>query len=349
MKKEQKNNSVIKILAGLFITILLIGGYFAYNLYQTYFKGNISGDVKYIYVRTGQNYADFLRELESNNPFINFKSFEKAAKNMELEPALKPGRYAVKEGLNNRTLINKIKSGNQDAVEVKIQNIRKKSNFIAFLAKHLEADSTAFSKVLDSLELIEAAGFTAQNSYTMYLPNSYQFYWNITPQEFFDKMKKEYDKFWTDERKQKAKIIGLDQQQVIVLASIVDAEALFDKEMPTIAGLYLNRLEKGIRLQADPTVIFANDDFTVKRVTGALLRVDSKYNTYLYGGLPPGPIMMPSLNAINAVLDREKNNYIYMCAKEDFSGYHNFAVTVQEHNINAKKYREALNKRNIFR
>jgi UPF0755 protein len=136
---------------------------------------------------------------------------------------------------------------------------------------------------------------------------------------------------------------------VSILASIVDAEALYDKEMPIIAGLYLNRLNKGILLQADPTVIYANDDFTVKRVTNALLSVQSPYNTYKYAGLPPGPIMMPSINAIDAVLNRDNNDYIYMCAKEDFSGYHNFAVTVQDHERNAKKYRDALNKRNIYK
>ncbi|MNR03523.1 putative aminodeoxychorismate lyase [compost metagenome] len=183
----------------------------------------------------------------------------------------------------------------------------------------------------------------------MFIPNTYEMYWSVSREEFFKKMNAEYLKFWNDERRKKAAALGLDPIKVTILASIVDAEALYDKEMPTIAGLYLNRLERGILLQADPTVIFANNDFTVKRVTGELLRVDSRYNTYKYAGLPPGPINMPSINAIDAVLNKEDNNYLYMCAKEDFSGYHNFAATVQEHNINAKKYREALNKRNIFR
>lgn len=343
------NKNLRNIVVAATILVVAIGSYFIYNLYVTYFKGNINGDVKYIYVRTGKTYADFLSELKQNNPFLNIERFENAAKKMELANAIKPGRYAVEKGLNNRTLINRIKSGNQTPVELKIQNIRKKSNFIAFLAKHLEADSAAFAEVLNNKEILEKNGFNAENSYTMFLPNSYEFYWNINPQDFFDKMKNEYTKFWTEERKSKAKALGLTEQETIILASIVDSEALFDKEMPTIAGLYLNRLEKGIKLQADPTVIFANNDFTVKRVTNALLNKDSKYNTYKYSGLPPGPIMMPSLNAINAVLNREKNNYIYMCAKEDFSGYHNFAVTVQEHNINAKKYRDALNKKNIYR
>ena len=344
-----QNNKLKKIIIGVVAIVFIVGGIIALNIYNTYLASNISGNTKHIFVRTGGTYETFLEEVSKDNVFKNLNRFKKAAEAMDLQTALKPGRYTVKEGMSNRTLINKLKSGNQDAVQIKIQNIRKKSNFIAHIAKQLEADSAAFASVLDSLPLLEAQGFTKDNSYTMYLPNSYDFYWNISPQEFFDKMLKEYNRFWTDEKKEKAKALGLTPQEAGVLASIVDAEALFDSEMPTIAGLYLNRLEKGIRLQADPTVIFANDDFTVKRVTGRLLKVDSKYNTYMYGGLPPGPIMMPSLNAINAVLNREKNNFIYMCAKEDFSGHHRFAVTVEEHNINAKKYREALNKKQIFR
>ena len=183
----------------------------------------------------------------------------------------------------------------------------------------------------------------------MFIPNTYEMYWNTSAIEFFERLHSEYDKFWNAERKAKAAALNLNPIQVSILASIVDAEALYDKEMPIIAGLYLNRLNKGILLQADPTVIFANGDFTVKRVTNSLLKVSSPYNTYKYSGLPPGPIMMPSINAIDAVLNKNDNNYIYMCAKEDFSGYHNFAVTVQEHERNAKKYRDALNKRNIFK
>ena len=196
---------------------------------------------------------------------------------------------------------------------------------------------------------LEENGLTEETALTLFIPNTYEMYWNTSREEFFKKMNAEYLKFWNEERRQKAAALNLDPIKVTILASIVDAEALFDKEMPTIAGLYLNRLKKGMLLQADPTVIFANGDFTVKRVTGALLGVDSRYNTYKYVGLPPGPINMPSINAIDAVLNKENNNYLYMCAKEDFSGYHNFAATVQEHNINAKKYREALNQRNIYR
>lgn len=345
-KPIKKSTKIILIIA---IIVIAVAGFYGLNIYRTYLAPNVNGNEKYIYIKTNGTYDDLLNSLESKNIVKNIGSFKIAAGKMNLAKNLKPGRYAVKEGMNNRNLINKLKSGNQDAVKLKFQNIRKKENFAAYLAKNMEADSLAFIKVLDSAALVEKYGFTTENVYTMFIPNTYELYWNINPVEFFEKMQKQYVQFWNDERKHKAAALNLTPIQATILASIVDSEALYDKEMPTIAGLYLNRLNRGILLQADPTVIYANDDFTVKRVTNALLSVNSKYNTYKYAGLPPGPITMPSINAIDAVLNREVNNYIYMCAKEDFSGYHNFAETVVQHEINAKKYREALNKRNIYK
>jgi len=347
MSTEIKKNT--KIILAVAIIILLVGGFYGLNIYKTYLAANVSGNQEYLYIKTGSNYDDLLITLENKGIVNDLDAFKKAATKMNLAASLKPGRYRLKEGLNNRTLINKLKAGNQDPVQLKFQNIRKKENFAAYMAKNVEADSLAFIHVLDSTALLEKYGFNTDNVYTLFIPNTYEFYWNIKPVDFFEKMQKEYTKFWTIVRKQKAEALKLTPIQVSILASIVDAEALYDKEMPIIAGLYLNRLNRGILLQADPTVIFANNDFTVKRVTNSLLKVDSKYNTYKYKGLPPGPIMMPSINAIDAVLNRQVNNYIYMCAKEDFSGYHNFAENEAQHNINAKKYREALNKRNIYK
>ena len=345
--KSTKKGAKIALI--IFLILVAFGGFYGLKLYKLYFAPNITGNEKYLYIKTGAQLDDVIQEIKNKDLLKDESSFTEAAAKMELALHLKPGRYRLKKGMNNRSLINTIKSGNQEPVKIKFQNIRKKENFAAYLSKSLEADSVSFLKVLDSAALVEKYGFTTDNIYTMFIPNTYEMYWNTTPIEFFDRMQKEFTKFWTPARKQKAAALNLTPQQVIVLASIVDGEAIYDKEMPIIAGLYLNRLNRGILLQADPTVIFANDDFTVKRVTNALLRVDSKYNTYKYAGLPPGPIMMPSINAIDAVLNREKNNYIYMCAKEDFSGYHAFAETKAQHEINANKYRAALNKRNIFR
>lgn len=346
---DKKPKKSTKIILAVVLIVLAVGGYFGLNIYKTYLAANITGNEKYIFIKTGASYDEFIKNLEGKDILKNIGSFKEAAGKMNLQKSLKPGRYIVKVGMNNRTLINKLKSGNQDAVQLKFQNIRTKQNFAAYLAKNMEADSLAFINVLDSTALLEKYGFNNENSYTMFIPNTYEMYWNISPLEFFEKIQKEYAKFWTAERKQKAAALNLTPIQVSILASIVDSEALYDKEMPTIAGLYLNRLNRGILLQSDPTVIFATGDFTIKRVLNSHLAYDSRYNTYKYAGLPPGPIMMPSINAIDAVLNKETNNYIYMCAKEDFSGYHNFAETVAEHDKNAKKYREALNKRNIYK
>jgi UPF0755 protein len=347
--EKKKLSTGKKITIAIIAVIVLVVAYFALNFYKVYFSPNVTENQKYLYVKTGTSYDYFMEDLKKRDMLKSVSSFATAAEKMNLAANLKPGRYRLKKGMTNRTLINLIKAGNQEPVKLKFQNIRKKENFAAYLASNLEADSLSFIKVLDSTDLITKYGFNQDNIYAMFIPNTYEMYWNVSPVDFFERMHKEYDKFWNAGRKQKAASLNLTPAQVYTLASIVDAEALYDKEMPIIAGLYLNRLNKGILLQADPTVIFANNDFTVKRVTGKLLQVQSLYNTYKYAGLPPGPIMMPSINAIDAVLNREQNNYIYMCAKEDFSGYHNFAETKAQHEINAKKYREALNKKNIFR
>jgi UPF0755 protein len=347
---EKKNMSTGKKVAIVIaLVVILIAGYFALNIYRLYFAPNVTENQKYLYIKTGSSYDDLIAEIKKKDLVKSISSFTAAAGKMNLATSVKPGRYRLTKGMTNRSLINLIKAGNQDPVKLKFHNIRKKENFAAYLASNLEADSLNFINVLDSTALISKYGFNQDNVYAMFIPNTYEMYWNISPVDFFERMHKEYDKFWTADRKQKAASLNLTPIQVYTLASIVDAEALYDKEMPIIAGLYLNRLNKGILLQADPTVIFANNDFTVKRVTGKLLQVQSLYNTYKYAGLPPGPIMMPSINAIDAVLNRDNNNYIYMCAKEDFSGYHNFAENKAQHEINAKKYREALNKRNIFK
>jgi UPF0755 protein len=346
-KKGVKKST--KIILGVLLVGLMIAGFFGMKFYSLYFAPNVTDHEKYIYIRTNGSFDAFMKDLEDKEIIKNIASFQEAAGKMNLAKSLKPGRYAVNEGMNNRTLINKIKAGNQDAVKLKFQNIRKKENFAAYLAKNMEADSLAFIKVLDSAALVEKYGFTTDNVYTMFIPNTYEFYWNISPIEFFEKMQKQYDQFWTTERKAKAEKLKLTPIKATILASIVDWEALYDKEMPIIARLYLNRLNQGILLQADPTVIYANDDFTIKRVTRNHLAVASRYNTYKYAGLPPGPIMMPSIKAIDAVLNPGNNDYIYMCAKEDFSGYHNFAETREQHEVNAKKYREAMDKRKIFK
>jgi UPF0755 protein len=315
--------------------------------YLRLFGPNVNSKQEYLYIHTGATFNDVYNTIREEQMVNDSTTFLWAAHNMHYINNVKAGKYRLHDGMSNRKLINMLKSGTQEPVSIAIKNIRLKEDFAGFMAKKLEADSLSLIRLLDSAGYVEQFGFTTEDVYTMVLPNTYQFKWNGPARKVFSKLYTEYQKFWTPERKLKAADIKLNPVKVTILASIVDAEALHDSEMPTIAGLYLNRLKKGMKLEADPTVIFAEHDFTIHRVLRQQLAINSPYNTYMYTGLPPGPIMMPSLNAINAVLDYQHHDYLYMCAKPDFSGYTNFASTVAQHQINAHAFQEALNKRHI--
>jgi len=330
-------------LALLFIVIAGTG----INYYLKFFKPNVSANQDFLYILTGSDFKDVYSIIATENIVKDTISFLNAAQNMDYPVKVKPGRYRLKKDMSNRSLINMLKAGNQEPVKISFQNVRLKHTLAGMISKKIESDSASISRLLDSAVFVEKYGFNTENVYTMFIPNSYEIYWNSNPEKFFLRMHDEYLKFWNANRKAKASLINLSQQEVSILASIVDSEALNDSEMPRIAGLYMNRLQKGMRLEADPTVIFAANDFTIRRVLNKHLRINSPYNTYLNNGLPPGPITMPSINAIDAVLNYEKHDYIYMCAKEDFSGYHNYASNLSQHLQNARKFQEALNLRNI--
>jgi UPF0755 protein len=274
-------------------------------------------------------------------------TFNWAAHNMKYVNRVKPGKYRLHKGMSNHELIRMLQLGKQEEVTLNIHNLRLKEQFAGLAGKKLEPDSASIFHLLDSAAYVGQFGFTPDNVYVMFMPDTYRMYWNTSPKDLFKKMYKHYNNFWTPERKQKATAIGLTPIQVSILASIVDAEAVYDDEMPTIAGLYLNRLHRGINLEADPTLIFAAHDFTIHRVLNKHKLINSPYNTYMHKGLPPGPIMMPSVNAVNAVLNYKKSDYIYMVAKEDFSNRHNFANNLTEHQANARKFQKALDERNI--
>lgn len=352
IKMEQKKSSsgVVKksIIAFVIIVILALGGTGLFY-YMRYFGANVTDKQEYLYIHTGATYNDVYKTIKDKEIVKDTTSFNWSAQNMNYVNKVKPGRYHLKAGMSNRHLINMLISGNQDPVSLSFHNLRLKEQFAGFVSKKIEPDSVSIIRLLDSADFVKKYGFTTDNVYTVFLPNTYQLYWNTTPEKFFKRMYESYESFWTAERKQRAAEINMTPQEVSVLASIVDAEALHDDEMPTIAGLYLNRLRKGMKLESDPTVIFAKNDFTIKRVLNRDLSYNSPYNTYLHTGLPPGPIMMPSVNAINSVLDYKKSDYLYMCAKWDFSGDHAFATNVADHLANAHKYQQALNERNIKR
>ncbi len=343
--KKLSFKSKVFIALGILLVVMLAGT--AFNYYMKYFGPNVTDNSDYLYIKTGSDFEDVFATIKKDGVVKDSVSFLNAANNMDYPASVKPGRYRLKQGMSNRAFINMLKAGNQEPVKISFQNVRLKQTLAGMVSRKLETDSASIIRLLDSTAFVEKYGFNTDNVYTMFIPNSYELYWNTSAEKFFSRMHDEYQKFWTAERKAKAEKIGLTPIKVSILASIVDGEALKDKEMPIIAGLYINRLKKGMKLEADPTVIFAANDFTIRRVLNKHLRISSPYNTYMYTGLPPGPINMPSINAVDAVLNYSSHNYIYMCAKEDFSGYHNFATTLAQHSINARKFQQALNERNI--
>ncbi|MBP5210566.1 MAG: endolytic transglycosylase MltG, partial [Bacteroidales bacterium] len=293
------------------------------------------------------DYQGLLDTLASTNTLINLSSFDKAARNMGLDTCIKAGRYILEEGMNNKAIVRTFANGWQKPMNFTLRGyIRSMEQMAGYLGKRLECDSVTFSKALYNLSLTEELGFEPETFFGMFIPNTYEVYWTITPEEFLRRMKKEYDIFWNDSRKAKAAALKMTQDQVATLASIVIEETKYEPEMPTIAGVYLNRLRIGMPLQADPTVIFAlNQEERVTRLLNKHLKIDSPYNTYTHKGLPPGPITIAPPVAIDAVLNPDTHGYLYFCAKETFDGQHNFAKTYSEHLKNARAYQRALTAR----
>lgn len=334
------------VVASILLVLAAIGGY---QVYRIFLKNNVTDHQEYLYIHTGWTFQDVVDELREKDIVKNIQSFKIAAEQMEYPGRVKAGKYKLESGMNNRTLINKLGGGFQEPVRIRFHNLRLKEDLAGLIGQQIEADSAAIMALFADTTAIVKLGFTPENFFSLFLPDTYEFYWNTSAAQFLDRMHKEYQRYWNEDRLQKSEAINMTPQEVSILASIVRGEALHESEMPTIAGLYLNRLRRGIKLQADPTVIYANQDFSIRRVLYKHLTFDSPYNTYLYAGLPPGPILLPSKAAIDAVLNYEEHNYLYMCAKEDFSGYHSFAVTLAEHNANARRFQRALNERNIMR
>ncbi len=348
-KNNRKPHLLKKSLIALAVLILLLLAFTGYNYYAKYYGPNVTGRQDYLYIKTGSGFTDVFKTIKDEGIVKDTTSFMQVAYSMKYENRVKPGKYRLHQDMGNKKLIRMLALGEQEPVKLAFQNVRLKETFAGMVGKKLEADSLSIIHLLDSAAYLKPFGFTPDNVYVVFMPNSYEMKWNGPAEKFFTRMNEEYQKFWTPERKEQAKAAGLTPVQVSILASIVDAEALHDDEMPTIAGLYLNRLNRGMKLEADPTVIFAIKDFTIKRVLNKYLVFPSPYNTYLNIGLPPGPIMMPSVNAVKAVLNYKKHNYIYMCVKDDFSGYHNYATNMADHLANARKFHQALNQRNIKR
>ncbi len=275
--------------------------------------------------------------------------FQWVAEIKKFDKSTLPGRYVLKSGMSHNDIINLFRLSNQTPVRLTFHNIRTREQLAGALSLTLMNDSTDFLDLFRDEAFLQKQGFTIHTGLCPFIPNTYEVYWNTSPKGIYERMMNEFQAFWNEERRAKATEMKLSPEEVIILASIVEEETQSTKEKPIVAGLYLNRLKRGIALQADPTLRFALNDFTIKRVLNEHKLIDSPYNTYKFKGLPPGPIRLPEISSVDAVLNYAHHSYIYMCAKPDFSGEHNFAKTLSEHNRNARAYRNELNRRRIYK
>ena len=322
----------------------------AFVAIAAYFVFTISArneEKAYIYLYRDDTLDSVYAKVESAAQPSSMFSFKALAALKGYGQHIRTGRYLVKPDMTMVNLFRDLRNHNEVPVNLVVPARRELHDWVGKVAAQLMVDSVELSEAVATLPCIEAGGRKALP--VEIIPNTYEVYWDTSAEKLVERLKTEYDRFWTDERKEKAKKQGLSQLEVSTLASIVDSESAYDPEKPRIAGLYLNRLRKGMLLQSDPTVIFAVGDFTIRRVLNEHLQTESPFNTYRVKGLPPGPIRIASVAGLDAVLNAEQNDYLSMCAKEDFSGSHNFATTYAEHLQNARRYINELNKRGIKR
>ena len=342
------NRNKVLIIGLVVFTVLLVS--FSFYAYQMLMTPNVLVDQRerIVLIPTGSDFKD-VQEILIDGDYVNdILSFSVLSKFMKYDQYVKPGRYLLEADMSNLEAIRHLRSGKQEPVDVTFNNVRLKPELAQKITANLEAETDEFLAMLEDSSVVSKYGFTTENIMTMFLPNTYEMYWTTDEEELMERLHKEHERFWDESRKMKAQKLDMTPVEVSVLASIVDAETNKMDEAPTVAGLYLNRLQRNIALQADPTLVYAAQDFTIRRVLDKHKEIDSPYNTYKYTGLPPGPIRTPSIAALEAVLNHEDHNYLYMCAKEDFSGYHNFATNLRTHLANARRYQRALSKAGIY-
>jgi len=319
-------------------------------IYQMLYSPNflINSKEKFIIINEKTEFNELIKSLERDTIINDILSFSVLSKIMEYQENIKEGAYKVNTNMSNYDMITMLRSGNQTPINITFSYARKMDDLAEKITKKLKmSDDDLMNYLYDNIE--DYNDFNKLDIISIFLPDTYEVYWNISPKKLTEKIYSEYKKFWNKERLIKLDKINLEQKEAIVLASIVASESRMLDEADRIAGVYMNRLNRNMRLQADPTLVFAANDYTIRRVLNKHKRIKSPYNTYIHKGLPPGPIRLASKNYIDAVLNYEKHNYIFMCAKEDFSGYHAFATNLTDHNRNAKKFQKALNLRKIYR
>lgn len=340
-----------KIIILIVLAALVFGGYWAY---ENIFKSNVHLNGKkftYIYIKTNATFEDVLDELYSENIIDDHESFEWMAKSMHLQDHINSGKYRIDAKMSNRSIVKMIVNGKQEKVKLFFNSqIRTQEQFIDYVSEKLEIEKAELEDYCSNEDILgDQYGLNSENFMTFIVPETYEVNWTTHINDLFILLEKSYDNVWTKAKKDKAKSLGYSVPEIVTIASIVQSESSIKTEQQKIAGVYINRLKQDMRLQADPTVVFANGNFDVQRVLSADKEIDSPYNTYRYKGLPPGPICLVNPSAIDAVLNFTKHNYTYFCAKADFSGYSNFTNDYKVHMKNAAAYQEALNQKGIKR
>lgn len=333
------------------VCILIICGV---TYYYFFLSMSAKDTTEYVYIDNDDNIDSVTVKLEKISTPHAISAFKMLAGYSKYAENIRTGRYAIEPGEGVAVTFRRLKNGLQTPVNLTIPSVRTVERLSAQLSEKLMIDSATICKALKDEKTCKELGFDTTTVICMFIPNTYDIYWNTSAENLLKRMKKEYSRFWDEERMARAANIGMSPTEIMTLASIVDEETANDQEKPMVAGMYCNRLKlrnseypDGMPLQADPTIKFAWKRFDLRRIYNKLLNIDSPYNTYRRTGLPPGPIRIPSIAGIEAVLNHTKHDYLYMCAKEDFSGTHNFARTYEEHMANARRYTQALNKRGI--
>jgi UPF0755 protein len=346
-KKKLIHRIILLFLAILTISATLV----AFTLFRYILKPNVrteNSDPVPIIIPAGSDFNDVKAMLYNKGLIINRRSFEWVAGRKNYPGLIKPGHYIIKGLMNNNDLINMLRSGVQTPVKVVFNNIRLIEDLAGKISRQIEADSISLLQCWNDREFLKSLNTTPEKVLMIFIPNTYEFWWTTDAYDFTRRMKKEFTDFWDGQRTQKAGLTRLSIPEIIILASIIERETQKNDEKPAIAGVYMNRLRKDWPLQADPTVVFASGNFELKRVLKIHTEINSPYNTYIHRGLPPGPICIPSIASIDAVLNYQKHDYMFFCARADLSGYHAFSRTLAEHNRYAKAYQNALNERKII-
>ena len=345
--KKKPKNKRINTIVGIVAALVLVGVVTALMLLRSQKMAN--RETVTLYIPTGSDYAAVVDSLNAHNCIGNAMVFNTMARLRQYRDNVKGGCYILKPEERVWNVLTKLYCGNQDAVKVTISKHRTKQQLCDYIGRRLEMRSDTLLALLADDSLCAAYGHTPKTIIGMFPQNTYEIYWNTTPEKFLNRMKKESDRFWNDERKAKCKALNLTEDEVITLASIVEEETNKNDEKADIASVYLNRIRKGMLLQADPTLKYAVGDFTLRRLLNKHIEVESLYNTYKHRGLPPGPICIPSAASIDAVLANKQTDYLYFCARADFSGRHAFASTLAQHNANAAAFHAEMNRRKIYK